>query len=243
MSGVSVGTALAVGSAGIGAVGSIMNASNMSSAMGAQTAALQEQEQLAMAQWNRYMTEFAPLENAMVTQAEQPANKQAGYLQAEGQLNKSYADLEANTQRSMAEKYPGGSGMSTGIKASQERGRIEDNANLSSSWNQQRWNQMMGIAGYGRGLTSNAMQGYQSAASGFGQQAGMYGNLMQSSAYGLGSSINSLNNSGGLNSMYPSSWFGGGGGGSGNSVSGLSANNWGMGNVDSSIFAPSYSSS
>ena len=193
MSGVVSGIGLAV-SAG----GALMGSMNASNAANAQTGALQSQEQLAQQQWNRYMTEFAPLENEMVSESEQPYTKQAGYLSAVGANNRMYGDLEANTAKKTAAMSPGGTGgtgMSTGMSDAQERARIQGNAGLASTWDTNQWNKMVNAASLGRGLTTNAMTGYGNAASGFGQQAGMYSNLMNQSAYGMGSGFSSFANS------------------------------------------------
>ncbi len=181
--------AAAIVGAGAGLFGAISGSSSASKSADAQADAADAQMALAKAQWDRYMDAFAPVEDKMLQEAQQPARELEGFREAKGGINRGYADLTMNTKKELSAMYPRGSGIAQGKKESLDRSRIKDVANLESDWDQNRWNRMMGIVGYGRNLPSNAMSGYSSAGNTYGQQASMYGNLASQSGTGVGSSL------------------------------------------------------
>lgn len=187
-------------------VGGMFGASAAGKAADSQADAAEAQMALAQAQWDRYMDAFAPLEDKMMKEAQLPATQLEGFREAKGRMNRSYADLGVNTDKSMASMFPVGGGMKKATEQSMDRSRIKDIANLESDWDQNRWNRMMGIVGYGRNLPATAQAGYSSAGNIYGQQASMYGNLAGQSGAGVGTAIANIP----WNSMFGGGSFGGG---------------------------------
>ncbi len=179
----SAATSLFSGISGAGAAGDMAEA--QAGAANAQTA-------LAKAQWARYLEAFAPLENQMIQEAQTPARETPGFLSMMGGINRNYADQGANIRRMMGGRYQYGGGLETSAQASNELNRTKAVAGAEADWNNQRWSRMMGIAGYGRGLPSQAMAGYGSAAGTYGNLANMYGNASQQAFGGVGQGLGNL---------------------------------------------------
>lgn len=196
--------AAAVVGAGVGLFSAVSGSKSASKSADAQASAADAQMALAQAQWDRYMDAFAPVEDKLLKEAQLPARELEGFREAKGAMNRGYADLSMNTRKELASMYPRGGEIARGRKESLDRSRIKDVAGLESDWDQNRWNKMMGIVGYGRNLPGNAMSGYNSAGNIYGQQAAMYGNLASQSGAGVGTAIANIP----WNSM-----FGGGTGG------------------------------
>lgn len=173
----------------------------------------QQQQDIAQAQWDRYLATFAPLEDAMVSEAQASptdARSDSGFLSTMGTINRNYANTGANIRSMMGGKNPYGSGVAYGAQRSNELNRVRDVAKAETSYDQkldeQRWNRLSTMANLGRGLSGgasssygsassslgNAASTYGNAASSYGNLASMYGNLSGSSGSSLGSSLGNL---------------------------------------------------
>ena len=143
----------------------------------------QQQQDIAKAQWDRYLATFAPLENAMVSEAQASptdARSDPGFLSTMGTINRNYANSGANIRSMMGGKNPYGSGVAYGAQRSNELNRTRDIAKTEAGYDQaldtQRWNRLSTMANLGRGLSGGASSAYGTAASTLGGAASSYGN-------------------------------------------------------------------
>jgi hypothetical protein len=173
----------------IGGIGSVFGGIAAGDAADAQGDALSAQMALAKAQWDRYMDKFAPYEDKMLEEAALPASESPGFLAERGRLNRSYGDLEREAKANLRTMYPAGGNMLQAKGEAIDRSRVKDIASLESDWNDKRWNKMLGIAGFGRGLPATAAAGYGNATSGYGNMANMYGNLAGTGGSGFGAAM------------------------------------------------------
>lgn len=191
-----VGEMIGLGIAGAGTVGGLVGGSQSSGYAGraadAQTRIAEEQAALAREQWNRYLNAFAPLEDRMIAEAQTPARESPGFLSMAGGINRRYGDSAGNIRRMMGGAYPGGAGVSFGAQRANELNRTRDLTKAEASWNDNRWNRMLGIAGLGRSLPATATAGYASAGNQYGSLANMYGNLAGQAYGGVGQGLGNL---------------------------------------------------
>jgi hypothetical protein len=164
-----------------------------------QVATAKQQREMAQAQWDRYLKAFAPLEDTLVKESQQPARQNAGFLAEMGGINHNYANSGANIRRMMGGAYPGGSGEALATQRSLEMNRIRDIAGAESKWNTDRFTRMLNAAQLGRSLpgssltgNSSAMSGLSSAANTYGNLANMYGNLSNQAYSGVGQGLGNL---------------------------------------------------
>lgn len=188
-----IGEAIGIFSSLASGIGGLMGGFAAGDAAGSMGDAAAAQMAMAKAMWDRYMAAFAPLEDKLIAESQTPARELEGFREAKGAMNRSYADLGANADNVNATMYPGGGGMVQARNDALERSRIKGIANLESDWDQNRWNRMMGIAGYGRNLPATALSGYSSAGSMYGNLANMYGNAMNQGMSGFGSALGGVN--------------------------------------------------
>jgi hypothetical protein len=205
-----VGTAATIGSSVYGAVKGSKSASQQahaaSSTADAQTMIAAKQAELAQAQWDRYLETFAPFENQLIAEAQQPSSDSSSLMAQIGAINRQYGDAGGNIRAMMGGKNPYGAGVNYGFQRSNELNRFRDVSKAYSDWGQQqqalkqrRLQNMMQVANLGRGLSTGATSGYQGASSAYGNAAGTYGNLAslynnaaQTAAQGVGNSIGNL---------------------------------------------------
>jgi hypothetical protein len=170
-----------------------------SSTADAQTMIAAKQAELAQAQWDRYLETFAPLENQLIAEAQQPSSDSSSLMAQIGAINRQYGDAGGNIRAMMGGKNPYGAGVNYGFQRSNELNRFRDVSKAYSDWGQRRLQNMMQVANLGRGLSTGATSGYQGASSAYGNAAGTYGNLAslynnaaQTAAQGVGNSIGNL---------------------------------------------------
>lgn len=198
-----VGTAATVGSSIYGAVKGSKSAGQAadaaSSTADAQTMIAAKQADLAQAQWDRYLETFAPFENQLIAEAQQPSSDSSSLMAQIGAINRQYGDAGGNIRAMMGGKNPYGAGVNYGFQRSNELNRFRDVSKAYSDWGQRRLQNMMQVANLGRGLSTGATSGYQGASSAYGNAAGTYGNLAslynnaaQTAAQGVGNSIGNL---------------------------------------------------
>jgi hypothetical protein len=192
-------TAIAVGGLAMSAAGTVGGLVGGSKAAGAasdaadaQTRLAAEQAALAREQWDRYLKVFAPYEEKLLAEAATPTRESPGYLAQMGTINRQYADTGANLRRMMGGRYESGGGIEAAIQSGLERNRVRDVAKAQNAHENERWNKMMGIAGFGRNLPATATAGYQGAGSQYGSLANMYGNLSGQAFGGVGQGIGNL---------------------------------------------------
>lgn len=200
------GAATSVYSAIKGSKSASQQADAASSTADAQTMIAAKQADLAQAQWDRYLETFAPFENQLIAEAQQPSSDSSSLMAQIGAINRQYGDAGGNIRAMMGGKNPYGAGVNYGFQRSNELNRFRDVSKAYSDWGQQqqalkqqRLQNMMQVANLGRGLSTGATSGYQGASSAYGNAAGTYGNLAslynnaaQTAGQGVGNSIGNL---------------------------------------------------
>lgn len=200
------GAATSVYSAIKGSKSASQQADAASSTADAQTMIAAKQAELAQAQWDRYLETFAPFENQLIAEAQQPSSDSSSLMAQIGAINRQYGDAGGNIRAMMGGKNPYGAGVNYGFQRSNELNRFRDVSKAYSDWGQQqqalkqqRLQNMMQVANLGRGLSTGATSGYQGASSAYGNAAGTYGNLAslynnaaQTAGQGVGNSIGNL---------------------------------------------------
>lgn len=170
-----------------------------SSTADAQTMIAAKQAELAQAQWDRYLETFAPFENQLIAEVQQPSSDSSSLMAQIGAINRQYGDAGGNIRAMMGGKNPYGAGVNYGFQRSNELNRFRDVSKAYSDWGQQRLQNMMQVANLGRGLSTGATSGYSGASSAYGNAAGTYGNLAslynnaaQTAGQGVGNFIGNL---------------------------------------------------
>ena len=193
------GAATSVYSAVKGSKLASQQADAASSAAHAQTMIAAKQADLAQAQWDRYLETFAPFENQLIAEVQQPSSDSSSLMAQIGAINRQYGDAGGNIRAMMGGKNPYGAGVNYGFQRSNELNRFRDVSKAYSDWGQRRLQNMMQVANLGRGLSTGATSGYQGASSAYGNAAGTYGNLAslynnaaQTAGQGVGNSIGNL---------------------------------------------------
>lgn len=200
------GAATSVYSAIKGSKSASQQADAASSTADAQTMIAAKQADLAQAQWDRYLETFAPFENQLIAEAQQPSSDSSSLMAQIGAINRQYGDAGGNIRAMMGGKNPYGAGVNYGFQRSNELNRFRDVSKAYSDWGQQqqalkqqRLQNMMQVANLGRGLSTGATSSYQGASSAYGNAAGTYGNLAslynnaaQTAGQGVGNSIGNL---------------------------------------------------
>lgn len=161
------------------------------------------QKDLAVQQWRRYMTTFAPLEDKMVEEAQAPVEQQPGFARMMGTIDRGYSDVAANTRRTLAGRYPSGSGLEVLNQDNIEMNRTRTKAGAVGTANEARFSRMLQAAGLGRGIPTNVMNTAGNVGAQQGYIANMQGNAAQNAARSLG------NTAGNLMQMYLMSKGGG----------------------------------
>jgi len=193
------GAAASVYSAVKGSKSAGQAADAASSTADAQTMIAAKQAELAQAQWDRYLETFAPFENQLIAEVQQPSSDSSSLMAQIGAINRQYGDAGGNIRAMMGGKNPYGAGVNYGFQWSNELNRFRDVSKAYSDWGQRRLQNMMQVANLGRGLSTGATSGYQGASSAYGNAAGTYGNLAslynnaaQTAGQGVGNSIGNL---------------------------------------------------
>jgi len=149
-------------------------------------------EQLALAQkesaradqaWNRYTSVFMPIEDELVRQVKEMPEEPPGLARMIGTIDRGYSDLEGNLRRMMAGRYQHGSGLERGTMERTELGRTRAKAGAKadaiSAWENEKFNRMMQVAGFGR--TSAPLMtvsgGYAAPISTMGSTGNMFTNI------------------------------------------------------------------
>jgi hypothetical protein len=174
-----IGVAATVASTAYSAYSANKTAGAMQDSADAQTA-------LAQAQWNRYLTAFAPLEDKLIKQAQTPARQDPGFLRMMGGVNQRYGNASAETRRMMGGRYQYGGGLEGQAQRSLEMNRVRDIDAAEGDWEANRLNRMYQVAGLGRNLPTQAMAGYNSAGNMYGNMAQMAGQNMAGFGGGIG---------------------------------------------------------
>ena len=157
------------------------------------------QASIAKQQWERYKKHFAPVENKLGKEVTAPVEKQPGFLGAMGSLERGYADTAASLRRTMAGRYPSGSGMEGLTQQSLALNKPRAKGSIYNQFSQQRLGNMMNFANLGRGLPASAQGGLSSAAGMYGDVANLQNMGNQYAANAWGSTGNTLGN---LMQMY-----------------------------------------
>ncbi len=183
-----IGATLISGLAGRGA------SKSQEALMRQQTKSLKRQREIGDETYDRYKDVFLPGENQLVDISQTMATPDyAGVLRrATGDYTRSRNQVRSESSRTYARMGidPSNPMYTRGIN----RTNIADALALSTARNMAReaernrtqdrgFNARMSVANIGRGMTGTALTAYNSAAAGFGQQAGIYGD-QASSAYG-----------------------------------------------------------
>ena len=195
MSGISTGTAI-LGASLVGTTGSLisgMSSGGQADAYAGQAGTLANtQAGIAQAQWDRYIKQFAPLENKLIYQVSKPLNANPAFLSSMAGVRQNYGNIGANTRRMMAGRYPSGSELETAGQAQNQRSMIKTLADTRAQGEQNRLNQMYQTLGLGRNLPTSAMAGMNSAAGTYGNLATMYGNAANSAYSSAGNSLGNM---------------------------------------------------
>jgi len=185
-----------IGAGSISAGGSIL--SGKMSSDSADEAAQQQYEiarrqlALAEAQWDRYKSAFLPIEDYLIENAQQPYSQNAGYLSNLASLEKNSANTTANLKRTMGGRYQYGSGLEQAGLLSNMLNRNTSKAQLGSTYEQNRINNLYSLANLGRGLTSDASNMYSSVGNTYGNLANMYSSQMNNAYNTAGNTIGSM---------------------------------------------------
>lgn len=161
-------------------------------------------EQLALAKaeaarseeaWGRYKSVFMPIEDELVKQIKEMPAEPPGLPRMLATVDRGYSDLEGNLRRTMGGRYQYGSGLERGAMERTELGRTRAKAgavaDLTNAWEQEKFNRMMQVAGFGRtsaplmttsGGYAGGMAGVGSAGNIYSNVAGSYGNQAASYA-------------------------------------------------------------
>jgi hypothetical protein len=134
------------------------------------------QSQIARDQWSRYVKTFAPLENKVVSEVSKPLENQGYFAKMMAGVDKGYSDAKANVSRSMAGKFPSGSGMTDAKIQTIDLGRVRAKADATNTAESMRITKMMDAAALGRNLPGTALSGLSSASGTNQNLAGVYGN-------------------------------------------------------------------
>ena len=150
------------------------------------------QARLANEQWQRYLDTFAPLEDKIVKEVQAPVEEQPGFARMMGTIDRGYSDVAANTRRTLAGRYPSGSGLETLNQQDIEMERTRTKAGAVSDMNQSRFTNMLNAASIGRSLPTTASSAMSGATSGQASLANMFGNAAAQTWGSLGTSAGNL---------------------------------------------------
>lgn len=156
----------------------------MSGAMGQQTALLQRQVEMAEEQWARFQEVYGPLEDSIVAEAMEEPDYAGAAGRATTDVRKAYGTAEESRRREMGRYGLDPSmGRSTSMidKGKRSEALAEVGArNLARQTEEDKsWAKKIAAASLGRGLPADAAMMMSSAASQYGQQAGVYGQQAQ----------------------------------------------------------------
>lgn len=182
-------SAVSAGTSIYGAVSASDSAGSAASSASDSTSVLSD---IAKSQWDRYLATFAPMENELVAEVQQPARQNAGFLAEMGSINRQYGNSGSNIRAMMGGKNPYGSGLSYGYQRSNELNRTKTLAGAESTYNQNRLNNMMRVASLGQGLVNAAGSNAGNAANSYANLAKMYSNQASSAGESAGSSFGNL---------------------------------------------------
>jgi len=156
------------------------------------------QARLANEQWQRYLDTFAPLEDQIVKEAGAPVEieKEPGFARMMAAINRGYSDVAANTRRTMAGRYPSGSGLETLPQQDIEMERTRTKAGAISDFatdaEKRRFSQMLQAANIGRSLPATSVAAGGSAGFQSANLAKMYGNASAQTWGALGNTAGNL---------------------------------------------------
>ena len=150
------------------------------------------QQAISEAQWNRYLKTFAPIEDKLAAEASAPVADQPGFAKMMAGVDKGYADARANIEKSVPKSGQYGGGLTDEKMQGLDLSHIRARAGAFADANQNRFGNMMAMANMGRGLPNNAVAGFQSAGSQFGNLANMYANSSASAWNSLGNTAGNM---------------------------------------------------
>jgi hypothetical protein len=171
------------------------------------------QRDLGIKAWDRYMNEFAPLENRIVRESRAPVKveKEPGFARMLATIERGYGDTEGNLRRSMGGRYQEGSGIERNAmrnlrlqKTAAKSGAIAD---FAKNLEETRFNRMLQAANLGRNLPATSVTAGAGATAANASLAGMYAKAAQE---GWGTVGQSTGNLGRLVVNNWDKWFGGG---------------------------------
>jgi len=197
------GVVAAVGGAVVGGIASNKAANTAASATDAATAVNQQQANLAQDQYNTYKQTYQPMENQMVSTAQNfdsQANEDQAAGQAQADVSSQIGTAEANLART-----PGLDPSSAEATAANTDLQIKGAAMGATAQTQARtnikneaWGRQMDSLGLGKGLVTNASTGLANAANGAMAVANNQQKLASSTASGIGglasTAINGISN-------------------------------------------------
>jgi len=196
---------IALGGAGLalGAFGAHKQGQAADRAADAARETSQWQRDLAVQQWERYMTTFAPLEDMLVADASKPVEEQPGFGRMMGTIDRGYSDLGANVRRTMGGRYPSGSGLDVLNQQDIELERTRTKTGAVGAAREARFDRMLRAAGLGRGIPTTVMNTAGNVGAQQNYMANMQGNAAQNAWGSVG------NTAGNLMQMYLMSRGGG----------------------------------
>jgi len=139
-----------------------------------------------------YLDKALPMKGTVLDEVGAPIEDQSGYQLGRSQINRGYSDMAAQLRRTMAGRYPSGSGLDLNAQRNLELGRGQALAGHTATTAAQRLGNMMAASGLvsSPNLPSmpNTSGAYGLASGTMGSIANQYGQQAQS-AYGSSGNI------------------------------------------------------
>lgn len=179
--------AVATGTAILGAavLGGGLSAYSSKRAGDKQAKAMGKQSDIAKAEWDRYQTAFAPLEDKAIAEAQAPVTEQPGFGNAMGSLDRSFSNNAATIGRVMGGRYQNGAGLEGSMQRSNELNRGRAKAQVFGDYAKQRSTNMLNMASLGRNIPDNVSDIY-------GKQAATYAKMSSASGASAGDTMGDL---------------------------------------------------
>jgi|GEM_PF-5394604 len=146
---------------------------------------LQKSERL----WDRWRDRYDPIEEKLTAEVSAPVEEQPGFGRMMGQIDRTYGDLSGNLRRTLAGRYPSGSGLETEPSRTLALQRGLSKAGAVSDAETARFGKMLSLANLGRGLLGQSFSGSASAGQTFGNMANMYNQAAGQSWNAVGNAL------------------------------------------------------
>lgn len=198
------GTILGTGVSAYGAYQSGKQADKYADSQGRLTGI---QADIALDQWDRYVSTIAPIENKVAAEVSRPVENQGYFAKMMAGIDKGYSDASANVAKTTAANHQYGSGVGEARQATLDLSRTRDKASAYADAEKSRLANMMNVVTMGKGNVSSAQGGLSQAAGSYGNLATMYGNAAGSGWQSVG------NAAGNLTQLYMMNKMAGGGSG------------------------------